>query len=119
MPLLKQAAEQSKYQELPLDYVIGTEYFQALQNLYSVSNAPASPQKSWLTSSALFALAGPCIYRQKIESKGSVTETDYRPIVGSDYPYTAVVKDEQLESLISRDKVALLVARGLVAKSAV
>jgi hypothetical protein len=117
-PVLQQAAEQSNYQQLPLDYVIGTEYFQALQNLYSTTPAPVSPRDSWLTSSSLFALAGPCIQRQKIESKESLTEADYRQILGSDYPYTAVVKDEQLESLISRDRVALLVARNLIAKSA-
>ena len=44
-------------------------------------------------------------------------QADYRQILRSDYPYTAVVQDEQLESLISRDRVALLVARGLVAKA--
>jgi len=117
-PLLKQAAEQSNYQQLPLDYVIGTAYFQALQNLYGAALKPVSPRESWLTSSSLFALAGPCIQRQKIESKESLTEANYRQILASDYPYTAVVKDDQLESLISRDKVALMVARNLLAKSA-
>ena len=58
-----------------------------------------------------------CIQRHRIESKETLTESDYRQILDSDYPYTAVVEDEELESLISRDKVALLVARKLVAKS--
>jgi hypothetical protein len=54
---------------------------------------------------------------QKIESKESLTEDDYRTILRSDYPYTAIVKEDDLESLISRDKVALVVARNLAAKS--
>jgi hypothetical protein len=117
-PVLQKAAEQSNYQQLPLDQSVGNAYFQALHDLYTTATPAASPRDSWLNSSKLFALAGPNIQRQKIESKGSLTEADYRQILRSDYPYTAVVQDEQLESLISRDKLALLVARGLAAKSA-
>lgn len=117
-PVLQTAAEQSNYQQLPLDQTLGTAYFQALHNLYTATPPAASPRDSSLNSSKLFALAGPNIQRQKIESKESLTEADYRQILRSEYPYTAVVRDEQLESLISRDKVALLVARGLAAKSA-
>jgi hypothetical protein len=117
-PVLQKAAEQSNYQQLPLDQAVGAAYFQALHNLYTTTAPAASPRDSSLNSSKLFALAGPNIQRQKIESKESLTEADYRQILRSDYPYTAVVQDEQLESLISRDKVALLVARGLAAKSA-
>jgi hypothetical protein len=117
-PILDQAAEQSKYQQLPLDQVIGLQYFQALRDLYAASPGATSPRDSWLDSAKLFALAGSYIQRQKIESKESVTESDYKLILNSDYPYTAVVKDELLESLISRDRVALLVARNLAAKSA-
>jgi len=51
--------------------------------------------------------------RQKIECKESLAESDYKLILNSNYPYTAVVKDELLDSLISRDRVALLVARNL------
>ena len=116
-PVLQEAAEKSNYQQLPLDDVVGLEYFEALRNLYGAARAPISPRESWLNSSSLFRLVEPCIQRQKIESKETLTETDYRQILGSNYPYTAVVKDEELESLISRDKVALVVARSLVAKS--
>jgi hypothetical protein len=116
-PVLNQAAEQSKYRELPLDQTIGLQYFQALHNLYSASPASTSPKDSWLDSAKLFALAGLHIQRQKIESKESLTESDYKLILNSNYPYAAVVKDELLESLISRDRVALLVARELAAKS--
>ena len=116
-PVLQEAAEKSNYQQFPLDYPLGTEYFQALQNLYGAAPVPTSPRESWLTSSSLFALVGQCIERHRIESKESLTESDYRQILDSDYPYTAVVEDEELESLISRDKVALLVARKLMAKS--
>ena len=116
-PVLEQAAEQSKYQQLPLDQVVGLEYFQALHDLYAASPGSASPKDSWLDSAKLFAFSGSCIRRQRIESKESLTESDYRMILNSDYPYTAVVRDELLESLISRDKVALLVARNLAAKS--
>jgi hypothetical protein len=118
-PVLQEAAEKSNYQQLPLDYSLGAEYFQALQNLYGATPAPTSPRESWLTSSSLFALVGPFIQRHRIESRETLTESDYRQILDSDYPYTAVVEDEELESLISRDKVALLVARKLVAKSSV
>jgi hypothetical protein len=118
-PILDQAAEQSKYRELPLDQGLGVQYFQALRNLYAESAAAAiSPKDSWLDSAKLFALAGSFIQRQKIESKESLTESDCKLILNSNYPYTAVVKDELLESLISRDKVALLVARNLAARSA-
>ncbi|HEY6127278.1 MAG TPA: hypothetical protein VIW23_03765 [Candidatus Acidoferrum sp.] len=116
-PVLNQAAEQSKYQQLPLDQIIGLQYFQALHNLYAASPGSTSPKDSWLDSAQLFALAGSYIQRQKIECKESLTECDYRLILNSNYPYTAVVKDELLESLISRDRVALLVARNLAAKS--
>jgi hypothetical protein len=118
-PILDQAAEQSKYRELPLDQGLGVQYFQALRNLYAEPAAAAiSPKDSWLDSAKLFALAGSFIQRQKIESKESLTESDYKLILNSNYPYTAVVKDELLESLISRDKLALLVARNLAARSA-
>jgi hypothetical protein len=116
-PILDKAAEQSKYQQLPLDQAVGLQYFQALHDLYAASAAASSPRDSSLNSAKLFALAGSYIQRQKIESKGSLTESDYRLILNSDYPYTAVVEDDLLESLISRDRVALLVARNLVAKS--
>ncbi len=117
-PVLQKAGEQSNYQQLPLDYAVGNAYFQALHNLYIATPPAVSPRDSSLNSSKLFALAGSNIQRQKIESKESLTDADYRQILRSDYPYTAVVRDEQLESLISRDKVALVVARGLAAKSA-
>jgi len=116
-PVLQQAAETSNYQQLPLDYSLGNAYFQALQNLRPPIPPGVPPKEVWLTSSSLFELAGTYMQRQKIESKESLTEDDYRTILRSDYPYTAVVKDEELESLISRDRVALLVARNLVAKS--
>jgi hypothetical protein len=112
-PVLQKAAEQSNSQQLPLDYVLGSAYFQALSNLYANIAPSLSPRESWLNSGTLFAMAGSSLQRQKIESKDSLTETDYRQILRSDYPYTAVVQDEQLESLISRDRVALIVARNL------
>jgi len=99
-----------------LDYVVGTAYFEALRDLYAKIAPSVSPRDSWLNSKTLFALAGSSIQRQKIESKESLTEADYRQILRSEYPYTAVVQDEQLESLISRDRVALLVARNLATK---
>src|SRR6266851_1744357 len=89
----------------------------SLKNLHPPIPPGVPRQEIWLTSSSLFALAGTYIHRQKIESKESLTEDDYRKILRSDYPYTAVVKDEKLESLINRDTVALLVARNQVATS--
>jgi hypothetical protein len=112
-PVLQKAAEQSKSQQLPLDYVVGSAYFEALRDLYAKIAPSLSSRDSWLNSGTLFALTGSSIQRQKIESKESLTEADYRQILRSDYPYTAVVRDEHLESLISRDRVALLVARNL------
>jgi hypothetical protein len=113
LPVLQKAAEQSNSQQLPLDYVVGSAYFEALRDLYAKIAPSLSSRDSWLNSGTLFALAGSSIQRQKIESKESLTEADYRQILRSDYPYTAVVRDEHLESLISRDRVALLVARNL------
>jgi hypothetical protein len=117
-PVLGQAAEQSNYRQLPLDLVIGLQYFQALRNLYAAPGESPSPKDSWLDSAKLYALVGSCIQRQKIESKKSLAESDYELILNSEYPYTAAVKDELLESLVSRDRVALLVARNFLAKSA-
>ncbi len=116
-PVLQEAAEKSNYQQLALDYPLGHTYFQVLKNLHPPIPPGVPRQEIWLTSSSLFALAGTYIHRQKIESKESLTEDDYRKILRSDYPYTAVVNDEKLESLINRDTVALLVARNQVAKS--
>jgi hypothetical protein len=117
-PVLQQAADQSNYQNLPLDQTVGAQFFQALRTLYATSAQAISPRDTWLNASTLFALAGPSIRREKIEAKEFLNEEDYRRILRGDYPYTAVVQDEQLESLISRDQVALLVARDLVARSA-
>ncbi len=116
-PVLQEAAEKSNYQQLALDYPLGHTYFQVPKKPSPPDPARGPRQEIWLTSSSLFALAGTYIHRQKIESKESLTEDDYRKILRSDYPYTAVVKDEKLESLINRDTVALLVARNQVAKS--
>ena len=115
-PVLQQAADQSKYESLPLDKT-GLEFFNALKNLYATTTQAPSPRDTWLKASTLFALAGPSIHREKIEAKELLTAEDYRKILRSDYPYTAVVQDEQLESLISRDQVALLVARDVAARS--
>src|SRR6266851_3102423 len=59
-PVLQEAAEQSNYQQLPLDDVVGLEYFEALRNLYGAAPAPTSPREAWLNSSSLFRLVEPC-----------------------------------------------------------
>ena len=71
----------------------------------------------WLTSSRLFLLAGPALYRDSVESKESLSRDDLGQILRSPHLYTAVVKDEQLMSLISRWRLALLIAQELAAKS--
>jgi hypothetical protein len=85
-PVLQKAAEQSKSQQLPLDYVVGSAYFEALRDLYAKIAPSLSSRDSWLNSGTLFALTGSSIQRQKIESKESLTEADYRQILRSDYP---------------------------------
>ena len=39
-PVLQEAAEKSNYQQLPLDYSLGAEYFQALQNFVRRDSCP-------------------------------------------------------------------------------
>ena len=116
-PDLQKAGEQSQYRELPLN-LAGTAYFKGLHDLYAASAPAISPRDTQLSGSNLFAITGSHIHRQKIEAKAVLSEEDYRRILCSDYPYTAVVNDEELQSLISRDKVAVLVARDLIGKSA-
>ena len=116
LPLLKQAADQSNYRQLPLEQA-GPSFFGALAALYNTTGQNAPVQEMWLTSSRLFLLAGPALYRDSVEWKESLSRDDLGQILRSPHLYTAVVKDEQLMSLISRGRLALLIAQELAAKS--
>jgi hypothetical protein len=116
LPLLKKAADQSNYRQVPLEQA-GSSFFTALANLYKTAGQNAPVREMWLTSSRLFNLAGPVLHRDKIERKDSLSQDDLIQILQSTQPYTAVVKDEQLMYLISRGTLALLIARELAAKS--
>ena len=70
------------------------------------SPAPASPMNS-----QPFAPAGQAPAPGEDRAAGEVAGEDYARIVAAGNPYVAVVKDEELQHLISRDQVALLVAR--------
>src|SRR5207244_7425398 len=52
-PVLQKAAEQSNYQQLPLDQAVGAAYFQALHNIYTTTSLAATPRDSRLNSPQL------------------------------------------------------------------
>jgi hypothetical protein len=116
LPLLKQAADQSNYQQLPLEQA-GPQFFAALGSFYNAAGQNAPVREMWLTSSKLFSLAGLALHRDKVEWKESLSRDDLGQILLSTQPYTALVKDEQLVSLISQARLALVVAQELAARS--
>lgn len=117
LPILKQAAGQSNFQQLSLDQA-GPPFFNSLAGLYQTTGENAPIREMWLTSSRLFNLTGTALHRNQIESKMSLSRDDFRQILQSIHPYTAVVEDEQLVSVISRSSLALVIARELAARAA-
>ena len=115
-PMLHQAALKSNYEQQPLDATIGQQYFGALKNLYGETGISAQVRELWLTAPKLRSILGSSLDREKIDVKAALTERDYRKILLSAKPYAAVVNDDQVESVLSRDRVALFVARCLAAK---
>jgi len=97
---------------------LGTSYFGALRELFAQKGVEEEERhKLYLSSSVLLPLVGKYLQWQQIEWKDNLTEQDYQHILCSSYPYFAAIKKRKYELLISRDRVALRVARTLVEKS--
>jgi hypothetical protein len=68
----------------------------------------------WLNSSVLCQSIGLNLIWKSISWKEKYKEKDYTRIILSAYPYTAVVKDGRFFALISRDDIALQIAKNIV-----
>src|SRR5262249_45197401 len=115
-PMIRGAGDMS-----PEHYPPGTicnALFWALQTAHAASSDAPQLKNMWLNGGNLFRLLGTRIHREHVEWDGSLSERDCRYILRSTHPYVAAVKEDQLQFLFSRDRLALLVARQLAEKSA-
>ena len=121
-PIFRKAAENCDHQQRALNLVpnqgVGATFFDALKALYSQEEGAEQVRKLWLNSTRLVELIDSgVLHRERISWKEKLALDDYQHILASVQPYVAVVRDGQLESLVSRDRLGLRAARAFVEKS--
>jgi hypothetical protein len=112
-PVLRQAASTLTYDELmgvpPANPAM--TFFSQLSQLYMQQNANQQVKDLWLSSPVLFSILGAHAHRDAIAWHENVSEADHLEVLRSTYPYTAALDDGALLFLISRDRLALAIAR--------
>lgn len=89
----------------------GLTFFNGLRAQYQQANAGGQVKDLWLTSTALFQLLGARAHRDSVAWHEPLSEAEHLAVLRSAYPYTAALDDGELLFLISRDRVALVIAR--------
>ena len=123
-PIFRTAAANCDHQHRALTLIpnqgVGIMFFEALKALYSQQEGAEQVRKLWLNSTRLAEIVDSAVLqRERISWKEKLTLDDYQQIMASVQPYLAVVKNGQLESLVSRDSLALRAARAFIDKSSV
>lgn len=118
-PVLRQAASQLTYDQLMTPGpMAGTAFFGALSQLYGQTASNLQVKDLWVTPAILFALLGEAAHVDAIVWSGALADRDAATILRSDDAYVAAVDpDGALEFLLSRDRLALTVARAVSRKS--
>jgi hypothetical protein len=117
-PILRQAADTVTYESLMSSNPnAGAQFFGRLQALYAAQGAANQPKEPGLTSTAIYALLGKHAHRDAIEWREPAPEAAWRTVLGSSHPYTAALEGWALLSLLSRDRMALIVAREVARRS--
>jgi hypothetical protein len=118
-PDYRDAAGNCMFFKRELSDDVGFFYFSNLKELWADKDNQEKSHKLWLTPSSLCSLVGKYLHWDQIEHKESLTEQDYRHILCSSHPYTAVVRDGQFLRLRNRDKMALLISRAMIERSSI
>lgn len=119
-PIFRTAAANSGHQQRSLSLApegAGSAFFGALKGLYSEQEGAEQVRKLWLNSTRLAELLDAGLHRGRIGWREKLTREDYQQVLASLQPYVAIVKNGQLESLVSRDRLALSAARAFVERS--
>ena len=74
-------------------------------------------RKLWLNSTRLAELLPDTgLEHERLAWREKLTLDDYKQVLAASHPYIAIVKNGQLESFASRDRLALRAARLLVSR---
>lgn len=98
------------------DTAFATAYFQHLASVYQQSSDAAATKEIWLSSATLIPLLGPYANRAAVEWRETVGADTCRAILESPSAFVPAVRAGQLMAVLHRDRIALAVARGLLAK---
>jgi hypothetical protein len=96
------------------DFSAGASFFQKLQELYSLRSSAVPERAATLTPESLCWLLGNAAHGDAVQWTEPPSSDTYRTILKCDAPYVAALKGTQLLYLVSRDRVAIAVARAVV-----
>jgi hypothetical protein len=99
------------------DTAFARAYFSHLASVYQQSSDAAATKEIWLSAATLIPLLGPFANRTTVEWQETVGAETSRAVLESPSGFMPAVRSGQLMAVLHRDRIALAVARGLLAKA--
>lgn len=115
-PILAAAAGQAEASKPGGDTEFARLYFQNLAAVYQQSVDAAATKEIWLSSSTLIPLLGPFANRAAVERQETLSADTCKAVLQSPSGFVAAVQAGQLMAVLHRERIALTVARGLLAE---
>jgi hypothetical protein len=112
-PELSEAARAARFDQHPrsTEPGAGADFFQHLGLIYGRTPPANTERVTALTPEALLWILGGAAHRDIVQWTDPPEERVYRAVLASDSPFVAALKGTQLQFLVSRERVAMSVAR--------